>query len=300
MTPSEITAFLRGTRNGKWINIRGRGHGPRDRSLGILLHPRARDGFVVHSFADEDAEDARLFVKSQLKGQRLTGTLSAFADDEVQASQLKKICAAKRLFEEAIPLAGTPAEQYLANRQLFDSTVATLQHLRFHPSCPFGPFYRAPALVAGVHNVLSGTLQAIHRTALTDDGSSKREMPDDMPAKRMLGTVKNGAVLTGNCSKSIAIAEGIETALSASHIFRMPVWAVLSASGIAAFPVIYGVKILRIFADHDKPGLSAADRCAQRYRAAGIAVEVRYPSAGGTDWNDFLKSEWKIWTAKSK
>jgi phage/plasmid primase-like uncharacterized protein len=89
----------------------------------------------------------------------------------------------------------------------------------------------------------------------------------------------------------LGIAEGIETALSARRIFEVPVWAAMSAGGVRDFSIIPGVKFLRIFADHDEAGLTAAQICAQRYSQAGVVVEIRYPSLQHTDWNDFLTSE---------
>ena len=87
----------------------------------------------------------------------------------------------------------------------------------------------------------------------------------------------------------LGIAEGLETALSAQLIFDMPVWAALSAVGVQNFPVIPGLKLLTIFADHDEPGLNAALKCADRYARAGIEVQVRSPPSVGSDWNDYLK-----------
>lgn len=161
----------------------------------------------------------------------------------------------------------------------------------FHPSCPFGSDYFAPAIIALMQDVLSGTVTGIHRTALSDDGSRIREMPDGHPAKMMLGRASGAAVLLGSGGTSFAIAEGIETALSASKIFQVPVTAALSASGMANFPLINGVKRLYIFADHDQAGLSAAHRCGERYSAAGVHVSIQYPKQLGHDWNDVLLSK---------
>ena len=98
----------------------------------------------------------------------------------------------------------------------------------------------------------------------------------------MLGAIENGC---------LGIAEGIQTAPSAQLIFNLPVWAVLSASGLANFPVAPGVNFLRIFADHDAAGISAARKCRRRYKKAGIEVEIRYPPTFGDDWNDHVKKE---------
>ena len=74
------------------------------------------------------------------------------------------------------------------------------------------------------------------------------------------------AVTTG-----LAIAEGIETALSLAHDYK-PVWSVIDAGNLAAFPVLPGIETLIIGADHDEAGLKAAAACADRWAAAGVEV----------------------------
>jgi putative DNA primase/helicase len=106
-----------------------------------------------------------------------------------------------------------------------------------------------------------------------------------------MGRAKGGAVMLQPLSPRLGIAEGIETALSAQRIFEMPVWATLSAAGVQNLPLIPGLERLTIFADHDEPGLNAARRCAARYSKAGTEVEVRYPPAFDSDWNDYLKEQ---------
>jgi putative DNA primase/helicase len=95
-------------------------------------------------------------------------------------------------------------------------------------------------------------------------------------------------------AERMGIGEGIETSLSANKIFKIPVWATLSAGGIAAFPVLPHIQHLTIFADYDKAGLQAARECYSRHKKAGIEVEVRCPPNFDTDWNDHLcgETEW--------
>jgi hypothetical protein len=153
-------------------------------------------------------------------------------------------------------------------------------------------------MVALNRDIVSGEPRGIHRTALRADGLAKRLMPDGMPSKMTLGPSKGAAIMLGGVGAiRLGIAEGIETALSAAMIFNMPVWSVLSASGVASLPIIHGVKFLHIFADHDKAGISAARRCWRRYEKAGIGVEVRYPPDLGTDWNDYLRKENPRWVS---
>jgi phage/plasmid primase-like uncharacterized protein len=108
----------------------------------------------------------------------------------------------------------------------------------------------------------------------------------------MMGRAKRAVVRLGDIKDGcLAIAEGIETALSAAQIFNMPVWAVLSANGMADFPVLPSIKRLTVFADHDDAGISAARKCRRRYKKAGIEVQVRYPLTFGDDWNDHARKE---------
>lgn len=107
----------------------------------------------------------------------------------------------------------------------------------------------------------------------------------------MLGAAKGGVVrLCGDdeVSAGLAIAEGIETALAAP--FR-PVWACLSAGGMAAFPVLAGIEALTIFADNDASGAGqrAANECAHRWHQRGIEVTINIVDIVGIDFADLSK-----------
>ena len=175
---------------------------------------------------------------------------------------------------------------YLASRGLgFPSCVDVAGALRFHACCPFGK-HRFPAMVALIRNAITGEPCGVHRTALRDDGTGKRIMPDNLSAKMMMGRTRDATVMLQSAASRMGIAEGIETALSAQKLFGVPIWAALSAGNIAEFPVIDGVKQLTVFADNDTAGMAAARECARRCHNAGIEGEIRCPQVKGTDWND--------------
>jgi len=129
----------------------------------------------------------------------------------------------------------------------------------------------------------------VHRTFLRLDGSGKA----DGQAKMMLGgagvirLVPDDEVTIG-----LGLAEGIETALSVmQEAGWSPVWACGSAGAISTFPVLPGIECLTIFADADAngAGIKAARACAARWTEGGREVIVRYPRAGGMDWNDVAR-----------
>jgi hypothetical protein len=88
------------------------------------------------------------------------------------------------------------------------------------------------------------------------------------------------------------IAEGLETALSASLILKFrPVWSVLSRSGIAKFPALAGVECVTVAVDNDESGDGQRDSATlvERLTAAGIEVITHKPT-GVKDFNDLLRA----------
>jgi putative DNA primase/helicase len=283
----QIAYLLGGTIKRPWVNIPGPGHSSSDRSLGVRFDPEAPDGFWTNSFANDDPEECRAHVKKLLakSGQSNVLTLDDIPDSKTDHSEAARITAAREIWDQAVPAKETIVETYLLSRNC-KSTVALDPGgaLRFHPACPFGSF-RSPALLALMRDITTGQPVGIHRTALRDDGTGKRVMPGGRGPRMMLGRARHAAVMLQPGGSHLGIAEGIETALSAQHLFEMPVWACLSAPGIAGFPIIKGLNHLTIFADHDAAGIKAARTCAARYKDNSMNGEIKYPPVLGTDWN---------------
>lgn len=94
----------------------------------------------------------------------------------------------------------------------------------------------------------------------------------------------------------LAVAEGIETALSVSTAMRIPCWATISAGGMKSLIIPDDVRYLLIMADKDANhvGEKAAEELRRRMVALGRDVFVFTPEdpipegAKGIDWNDVL------------
>lgn len=157
--------------------------------------------------------------------------------------------------------------------------------LRYHFALKHSPSkYVGPALVALITDPLTSANLSLHRTWITADGKKATD-----PGKMYLARHSSRGVCRlwpdEAVQGGLAIAEGIETALSLAHAFT-PVWAALDAGNLAAFPVLPGVESLTIAADHDQAGIKAAQACARRWKTAGREVRIVMAPAEGQDLND--------------
>ena len=187
-----------------------------------------------------------------------------------------------RLLSGAVPIAGTPAETYLCARGVSDPGSPDLL---FHPDLPdFDSCRGWPGLIA-ILRLPDGTrAPGIHRTFLLDDGSAKAP-----PGKKMLGSVKDAVVRLFPMPEDghIGIAEGIETALAAHALFGTPIWAALSADGLARFQWPEGTRRVTIHADAGDAGRQAVATLSDRLNRADIPNEIVAP-LHGDDFNDDL------------
>jgi putative DNA primase/helicase len=164
--------------------------------------------------------------------------------------------------------------------------------LRFHPACPFAGT-KTPAMVALVRNIRTDEPQAIHRTAIDMDGNKAYV---EGKCRMALGPVAGGAIkLTedADVTTCLGIGEGMETVLSMRAIPEFglsPVWSLISAGGIEAFPVLEGIECLHIAVDNDPHGrgLQAGKVCRRRWKDAGREVFRVETDCEGTDLNDVI------------
>jgi putative DNA primase/helicase len=144
--------------------------------------------------------------------------------------------------------------------------------------------YRVPAMFAAVTNP-EGKHVATHRTFLAEDGQGKANLSKPRLVAGKFGSGPTIRLMPP--APLMGISEGIETALSAAKLFRLPVWSVLYDGGIASFEPPPKCRHLIIFADHDKNGTSQRAAEALRNRL-DMPVEIKMPVKVDADWNDVL------------
>ena len=183
---------------------------------------------------------------------------------------------------------GDLAHRYLETRGVEDYTYPDA--LRFAPKLRDGEGGIRPCMVAMVSGP-DGKPVTMHRTFLRPDGSGKADMAS--PRKIMPGELPDGAcVRIGDyvAGGVLGIAEGIETALSASAMFDVQVWAAINSGMMKKWLPPDGCDEVAIFADNDAKfgGQAAAYHLAHRLAVRGVSVTVHVPPLVGTDWNDIL------------
>lgn len=287
--------------------LRGRKSG-----CGWICFCPAHDNRKTPALSVCDAKDGRLLVKchagcdggvvmAELQRRRIIdskgfGTNTPGLADmtrrraQDRRGEQKRLDVAHDLFRNAISCEGTIAQTYLEEtRAIHGIRFSRLQTtLRFHPRVHHSPSSQfLPAIIARIRGPRGQSL-GVHRTYLKSDGSGKADVT---PAKMMLGPASGGAVRFGRDARLIALAEGIETALSVCAAARLTTWASLSTSGMKALilPPLPVAEVVILCADNDTAGLSAAKITTGRLEAEGRSVSIIHPNVAGEDFNDVLR-----------
>lgn len=215
---------------------------------------------------------------------------------------------ATRLFLEARPLAGSPAERYLIGRGL---RVGALPRppgaLRFHPGLRCPETFREtgllrPAMVAMVTGA-AGAQIALHRTFLDILPDGRVTKARDMrKAKQSFGPVGGGFIPLSRGGSGrrwpdmpegepVHVTEGIEDGLAVALCAPAArVVAAISMDNIAALPVPPSGAGLVLCAQNDRPEtLESFARVAEKARARMPALVVR-PPQGRKDWADWAQA----------
>ena len=186
------------------------------------------------------------------------------------------------IWSESCGIGGTIAAGYLASRGI----VSHSAQLRFHHRVQLGPKAVAtyhPALLSAVRDDTG--LVAVHRTFL--DAQTHRKAAFDNP-KRLLGLPGRGAVRLGQPGRVLGLAEGVETALAATNLLQIPVWAVLGNERFGMIDIPGHVEKLIILADNDPGGKRAAKLAQDGVQRDGLVLRAMWPPDGHNDWADVL------------
>jgi hypothetical protein len=289
LDPRAVARALGGNASGSNVVAPGPGHSRADRSLSIKISPTTPDGFLVHSFAGDPPMDCRDYVRAALglgkwerprrqSSTRWTPSCLAAPDDD---DATRRAALALRLWNEARGPRGTVVAGHLASRGIALPDDMAGDVIRFHPALKFNGESVA-GMLALFRDIASNEPCGIHRTFL--DGAGRKL------DRKMLGRARGAAIKLDadeNVTLGLHIGEGIETCLAAWLAGFRPVWALGSATAIAAFPAVSGVQAITVLGEVGDGGANhrAAQACAARWIEAGREALMVTPLVGG-DLND--------------
>ena len=195
-----------------------------------------------------------------------------------------------------------PLAKYFLSRCLKVTDPELVEDLRFSPKIsylnPDGSKNEFCAMIAAIRNS-EGKLIAVHKTFLTKDGKKASVgTPQKISCLPSNVSLTGCAIRIGKPTKYLAVAEGIETALSVSIATGLPCWSCVNAYLLEAVEIPASVEVVFIFADKDRSlvGTRSAralrDRLVQRGVMACIdSIEEEIPEGSkGIDWNDILRN----------
>lgn len=128
-------------------------------------------------------------------------------------------------------------------------------------------------------------LLGMHLTLLKPDGSGRVEKKLAAGSKPLGGAIRLYPLEPG---QPLALTEGIETSLAVHQSTGWPVWACVSAGGLAAVELPTEAREVVICADNDPAGLEAARKLARRLLSEGRRVRLATPPKAGQDWLDVV------------
>ena len=207
----------------------------------------------------------------------------------------------QQVWTESQPILGTVAELYLAQRGIYRENIPP--SLRFHPRLKFydpkdkKDYGYFPTMLAPVKNK-DGLILSLHRTFLTEKGE-KAPVPEPKKLMAKCADLGGSAIKLWTPRDVLGLAEGIETALAARAIARIPVWSCVSAVLLELVEVPDSVRHVVIWADKDRTftGQKSAEKAADRLAERGKTVEICTPEGlipedkKGIDWLDVLMTQ---------
>lgn len=196
---------------------------------------------------------------------------------------------ARKFFDEARPIAGTPGEVYMRARAI---TIDPCAFVRFGmvPSWrnkETGEWGRKrPAVICGAQDG-TGAVVGIQRIFFENDDPRLGRKD----CKLSLGTIRGSAVRLADATDTVMLAEGPEDGLSLQQeCGGLPVWVAFGTSMMPSVILPPSVRRVIIAGQNNTAGRIAANKAAISLAERGLDVEYVWPEAHYDDWNDWLKA----------
>ena len=276
-----IVHGLRAKRSGKNWLASCPAHDDRNPSLSLAAGSDGTILFYCHGGCSQEAvlialRDRGLWPEARFRSPRPkpTSRLHGANDTTHQAQQLDK---ARCLWQRSVPGTNTLVERYLVSRSIPGPVPSCLRFLiprkaGHHPAM-IAPFGLAHESEPGNFLMPPSRVMGVHLTLLRPDGGGKAGTPHD---KLMIGPSSGWPIMIApiNDVGGLAIAEGVEDALSIHRATGLGAWAAGAANRL---PKLAGVmpldaECVTIVVDDDAAGRRGSEGLARSLVARGLDV----------------------------
>jgi putative DNA primase/helicase len=197
------------------------------------------------------------------------------------------------LYANSLPISHEdPVSKYLCSRNIFlENYPNSLRYYRDLGYYEDGKLVKHYDAMLGLVRNCDNKVVSIHRTYLENGIKADVSSPKKLTSSVFSGALKGTAIkLFEPTDGSLAVAEGIETALSFYILSGIPTWATINACGMQNIILPNNVKNVVIVADNDSSfvGQNAAIALSRRLLAEGRKVKRITPEHKDTDFNDVL------------
>jgi hypothetical protein len=266
--PSQRLIDLVGALGGNWSGYSAMcccpAHSDATPSLSLRQGDRA---ILVHCFAGCDSADVLRALKAVVPGKSYA--FRSAPDRTFNSTEI-----ACGLWAQARSVAGTWGEAYCDYRAI----TGRYDDLRFHPHCPKGKKPATvflPALLVGVRE--GRDIKAVQRIFLRPRG-------EGYTGKLMIGNPQAGSWQGQHPGKTLAIAEGFESAARFADLHGIPTWASLGAARLDLCLLPDETEELLIAEDNDDEGRRASLKALGAYARDGLTIRRMAPPSRFADW----------------
>lgn len=308
MIAADIAAGLGAVRTGRTWQARCPAHRDRTPSLAIAEADDGRPLVHCHAGCPQDAviaalRNAGLWNSNgavELTPEHREAVALRAAQREAEESEKRE--RAREIWRRGRPIFGTPAATYLRGRELGPDCILypncgshwpiTLRWTDDADMLPAHP--PRPGMIAAIADAGTGLVTAAHRVIFRD--GKPLTGPDGEKVKLALGPIAGNAwrpCTPPDPEGRWGLAEGIESAMAAIQLFRIPVWAAIAASNMPNVRPPAWARDVTIFADNDAngAGITAAAEALHRVRSLPHvrAARVWCAPTTGQDVADLLR-----------
>jgi hypothetical protein len=265
--------------------VPGPGHSPDDRSVSLWLQG---DRVIIHCFAGDDWREvqAELALRGLVDASgRIAGSaafqLPTRASDRPSAAARTAVAA--RLWAAGAPVAGTLSGKYLAARGVAPAAEGVRHHSGVAAAVYADQGPRRPALLAAIQEPEHGRLVGVELTYLSAGGARAAIA---VPRKTIGLRPAGAAIRLAPAGPRLLVGEGLFSCLSASEVFGLPAWALMSVGNLRRWRPPPAVRFVLIAGDRGRVGEASATQLARALREIGVVCAVRLPAAPHGDWNE--------------